>query len=58
MKSNIFGLKILKNFHNFLKGILGEIREWIEFTINNIPGKSGFFLEKFIIKFLKEVKKL
>ena len=24
-----------------------EIRDWFEFIINNIPGKSGFFLKKF-----------
>ncbi len=50
MKPNIFGLKILKNFHKFFRGILVEIREWIEFTINNIPGKSGFFFRKLYYK--------
>ena len=50
MKNNIFFLKVIKNFYKFLRSILVEIREWIEFIINNIPGNSGFFLRKHFYK--------
>ena len=50
MKPNLFFSKILKNFTNFFWVILVEVKEWIEFIINNIPGKSGFFLRKCFYK--------
>ena len=55
MKNNIFFLKVIKNFYKFLRIILVEIREWIEFLINNIPGNSGFFLRKHFYKKLFKV---
>ena len=50
MKNNIFFSKVIKNFYWVLRSILVEIREWIEFIINNIPGNSGFFLRKHFYK--------
>ena len=41
---------ILENFTNFFRVTLVEIKEWIEFIVNNIPGKSGFFLRKYFYK--------
>ena len=46
MKKFTFILKFLKNMEKYLRNFFTEIREWIEFIINNIPGKSGFFLRK------------
>ena len=50
MKLSPFFSKILKNFINFFKFIFVEIKDWIEFIINNMPGKSGFFLRKYFYK--------
>ena len=46
MRVNFFFLKFLRIAKNFSSNILIEIRDWVEFVINNIPGKSGFFLRK------------
>ena len=50
MKTNIFFLKIVSNFQKFFRDTFVEIRDWIEFIINNIPGKSGFFFRKHYYK--------
>lgn len=50
MKTNLLCAKFVMNFKKFLRDIFIEIREWIEFIINNIPGRSGFFFRKHYYK--------
>ena len=50
MKVSFFFLKLLRFFNNLFRNTLIEIRDWIEFIINNIPGKSGFFFRKHYYK--------
>ncbi len=52
MKAHLFFLKLMRNFNKLFKVILIELRDWIEFIINNIPGKSGFFFRKHYYKIL------
>ncbi len=46
MRTNLFFFKFVKSLKEILRNILIEVREWIEFIINNIPGRSGFILRK------------
>ena len=50
MKADFPFLRLLKNLKKLFKNILVEIRDWIEFIINNIPGKSGFFVRNHYYK--------
>ena len=40
----------MTKFKKLSRYILVEIRDWIEFFINNIPGNFGFFLRKYYYK--------
>ena len=50
MKLNFFFSKVMSKFNKLFRDILVEIRDWIEFIINNIPGKSGFYFRKHYYK--------
>ena len=52
MKLNFFFSKVMSKFNKLFRDILVEIRDWIEFIINNIPGKSGFYFRKHYYKIL------
>ena len=46
MSKFLFFLNFLNKIKKYIKYILIEIRSWVEFFINNIPGNLGFSLRK------------